>query len=191
MRADYPGTSTAIAFCFYFSWISFPSSPLSQRSFCFLPLRLLAAFYLFHQSTSFSFFRALFPGCHFWPCQLLYAQQSLPSLLPPRCHYLGHISLPCCLDNPILREREMPQNILCPSHSAYFSSQDGIPAQGTELSFCYGQFTVMARSWKDLSLYMEWNSPHVFFCSSMSAGSEVTTLLNLVFIILPLFFYLV
>lgn len=110
MRADNPGTSTAIYCCFYFSPISFPYYPSSQRSFPFLPLRLLAPFYLFHQSTSFSFFRELFPhhshslelfpGCQFWPCQPLCAQQSSPSLPPftafncPRCPSLGNTSLP-------------------------------------------------------------------------------------------------
>lgn len=100
MRADNPGTSTAIYFCFYFSPISFPYSPSSQRSFPFLPLRLLAPFYLFHQSTSFSLFRDLFPGCQFCPCQPLRAQQSSPSLPPftafncPRGPSWGHIRLP-------------------------------------------------------------------------------------------------
>lgn len=85
---------------FLFQFNLFFIFPFFTKVILCLLLRLLAPFYLFHQCTKFSFLRALFPGRHFWPHQLLCAHQSLSSLPSStvfnylRCHSLGHTSLP-------------------------------------------------------------------------------------------------
>lgn len=195
MRADNPGTGISIFFCFHFNSISFPSSPLSQSSFLCLPLRLLAPFYLFHQCTSFSFLRALFPGQHFWPHQPLYAHQSLSSLPTStvfnclRCCSLGHISLPLPPGQPSSQGKgDAWDLVFFPPWLSQPSRLCSSPEHRTQFSKT-GMFVVMTTVWEALTLYLEWKCPQVLFpVLTCLLAWKLITLLNSAFIILPLLF---